>query len=108
MFCKSCDTWVNMASGIVQTVICDEKLAEDTRIEEIFYHTMEEVVSRLEDSTDVEAPVDNGRLLVTRDIDRTRVDPYSNSLFLFCGRRRDRIKALHFEKLSADFCYPHI
>ena len=24
--------------------------------------------------------------------------PYSNSLFLFCGRRCDRIKALHFEK----------
>ena len=26
------------------------------------------------------------------------LDPFSNSLFLFCGRRRDRIKALHFEK----------
>lgn len=26
------------------------------------------------------------------------LDPYSNSLFLFCGRRCDRIKALHFEK----------
>ena len=27
-----------------------------------------------------------------------QMDPYSNSLFLFCGRRCDRIKALHFEK----------
>ena len=27
-----------------------------------------------------------------------QLDPYSNSLFLFCGRRCDRIKALHFEK----------
>lgn len=26
------------------------------------------------------------------------MDPYSNSLFLFCGRRCDRIKALHFDK----------
>ena len=26
-----------------------------------------------------------------------RLDPCSNSLFLFCGRRRDRIKALYFE-----------
>lgn len=26
------------------------------------------------------------------------MDPYSNSLFLFCGRRCDRIKALHHEK----------
>lgn len=27
-----------------------------------------------------------------------QMDPYSNVLFLFCGRRCDRIKALHFEK----------
>lgn len=26
-----------------------------------------------------------------------KLDPCSNSLFLFCGRRRDRIKALMFE-----------
>jgi transposase len=25
------------------------------------------------------------------------LDPYSNSLFLFCGRRADRIKALYYE-----------
>ena len=26
-----------------------------------------------------------------------KLDPYSNSLFLFCGRRADRIKAVHYE-----------
>lgn len=26
-----------------------------------------------------------------------RLDPFSNSLFLFCGRRSDRIKALYWE-----------
>ena len=25
------------------------------------------------------------------------LDPFSNTLFLFCGRRRDRIKALYIE-----------
>ena len=27
-----------------------------------------------------------------------KLDPYSNALFLFCGRRCDRIKALHYDK----------
>ena len=26
-----------------------------------------------------------------------RLDPFNNTLFLFCGRRRDRIKALYWE-----------
>ncbi|MFG6331466.1 MAG: IS66 family insertion sequence element accessory protein TnpB [Lachnospiraceae bacterium] len=26
-----------------------------------------------------------------------RLDPYSNSLFLFCGKRADRIKAVHYK-----------
>ena len=27
-----------------------------------------------------------------------RSDPFANTLFLFCGRRRDRIKGLYWEK----------
>ena len=38
----------------------------------------------------------NGLMGIIRD--SYRMDPYSNSLYLFCGRRCDRIKALHFEK----------
>ena len=26
-----------------------------------------------------------------------RLDPFSDSLFLFCGKRRDRVKALYWE-----------
>ena len=28
------------------------------------------------------------------------LDPFTNTLFLFCGRRRDRIKALYRETMS--------
>lgn len=37
----------------------------------------------------------NGLMAIVRDA--YHMDPYSNSLFLFCGRRCDRLKALHFE-----------
>ena len=30
------------------------------------------------------------------------------TLFLFCGTKKDRIKGILYEGLSADFCYPHI
>jgi transposase len=37
------------------------------------------------------------------------MDPLEKgTLFLFCGRRNDRIRGLTFEGLSAGFCYPHI
>ena len=29
------------------------------------------------------------------------LDPFTNTLFLFCGRRRDRIKALYWERICA-------
>ena len=36
------------------------------------------------------------------------LDLFDNSAFLFCGRRRDRLKVLLWEDLSAGFCYPNI
>ena len=36
------------------------------------------------------------------------LNPYEKDiLFLFCGTRRDRIRGLLYEGLSAGFCYPH-
>ena len=28
---------------------------------------------------------------------KVELDPFTNTLFLFCGRRRDRVKALYWE-----------
>lgn len=67
MFCKSRDTWKNMPSGLLQTVLCDEKLQYSyDRIDELFYYTMKEIVDRLETDTSVVAPVDNSRVLTPR------------------------------------------
>ena len=37
------------------------------------------------------------------------MDPLEKgTLYLFCGRRNDRIRCLTYEGLSAGFCYPNI
>jgi transposase len=44
--------------------------------------------------TDMRKSIDGFAALVQRSFE---LDPFSNSLFLFCGRRRDRLKALLWE-----------
>lgn len=81
MFCKSRESWGNMPRGLIQTVLCDEKLATDySRIDELFYHAMQATVDGINDSTEVAAPVDNGRALVARDVDCQRMNNWKNRL----------------------------
>lgn len=44
--------------------------------------------------TDMRRSIDGLAALVKQSF---KLDPFSNSLFLFCGKRRDRIKALYWE-----------
>lgn len=44
--------------------------------------------------TDMRKAIDGLAALVEQNFN---LSPYENSLFLFCGRRRDRIKALYWE-----------
>ena len=48
----------------------------------------------------------DGLMMIIRDT--FMLDPYANALYLFCGRDSRKLKALHYEKLSEAFCYPHI
>lgn len=81
MFCKSRKSWKNMPSGLLQTVLCDEKLQESyDRIDELFYYTMKEVVNRLEVTNSVSAPVDSGRDLTPRNLDTQRMTNWKNRL----------------------------
>ena len=36
------------------------------------------------------------------------LDPYSNALYIFCGRRSDRIKALYYEKDGFTLLYKRL
>ncbi|MDO9535224.1 MAG: IS66 family insertion sequence element accessory protein TnpB [Bacillota bacterium] len=44
--------------------------------------------------TDMRRSIDGLAALVQQSF---RLDPFSDSLYLFCGKRRDRIKALYWE-----------
>ncbi len=81
MFCKSRSSWKNMPGGLLQTVLCDEKLQSSyTRIDELFYYTMEKIVNRLETDVSVAAPVDNGRDLTPRKSDLQKMTNWKNHL----------------------------
>jgi hypothetical protein len=81
MFCKSRKSWKNMPSGLLQTVLCEEKLEDSyERIDELFYYTMKAIVERLEINTCVTAPVDNGRDLTPRKSDIQRMTNWKNHL----------------------------
>lgn len=81
MFCKSREGWKNMPSGLLQTVLCNEKLQDSyDRIDELFYYTMKQIVERLESNLTVLAPVDNGRDLTPRKSDLQKMTNWKNRL----------------------------
>ena len=81
MFCKSRKSWKNMPSGLLQSVLCDEKLQIlYYRIDELFYYTMKKIIERLDLYTRVNSPVDNCRDLTPRNIDHTRMSNWKNRL----------------------------
>lgn len=74
MFCKSRSSWVNMPGGLLQTVLCDEKIQNTyTRIDECFYYTMNEVKERLANSIEVYNPTDTTISLLLTQNHRTEM-----------------------------------
>ena len=51
--------------------------------------------------TDLRRGIDGLAQIVQQQFE---LDPFSNSLFLFCGKRRDRIKALLWEGMALFCC----
>ena len=55
--------------------------------------------------TDLRLGIDGLAALVKQQFS---LDPFENCLFLFCGRRRDRIKALYWEGNGFLLLYKHL
>ena len=51
--------------------------------------------------TDLRKGIDGLARLVQQQFE---LDPFTNTLFLFCGQRRDRIKGLYWEKDASSCC----
>lgn len=78
MFCKSRSSW-QMPGGLIQSVLCDEKIQSYDRIDEMFYYTMKEVCTRLELNKEVDNPTSEQSLLLKQK-DKDKVNNLYNRL----------------------------
>lgn len=85
MFCKSRESW-QMPGGLIQSVLCDEKIQDYKRMDEMFYYTMKEVQSRLEEDKEVKNPTSEQSLLL-KDKDEDKVKN-------LCNRLKDKLSKL--------------
>ena len=85
MFCKSRESW-QMPGGLIQSVLCDEKIQDYKRMDEMFYYTMKEVQSRLEEDKEIKNPTSEQSLLL-KDKDKDKVKN-------LCNRLKDKLSKL--------------
>lgn len=99
MFCKSRDSWVNMPGGLLQTVLCDEKFQNGySRLDEIFYYTMKEIKTRLENSIETYNPTDTALPLLTTEKHRAKMNNWSSRL----GNELDKLSILFDDECDKD------
>lgn len=79
MFCKSRSDW-KMPGGLIQSVLCDEKIQNYDRIDEMFYYTMKEVAKRLDNDIEVYNPTDEEQSLLLKESDRDKMNNLTNRL----------------------------
>ena len=80
VFCKSRSFWVNMAAGLIQTVVCDETYTKYDRLDETFYHTMVAVRDRLNETIEVYNPTNTSISLLQTLEHREKVENWRNRL----------------------------
>ena len=79
MFCKSRSDW-KMPGGLIQSVLCDEKIQDYERLDEIFYYTMKEISKRLDNDIEVYNPTDKEQSLLLKQSDKDKMNNLCNRL----------------------------
>lgn len=85
MFCKSRSDW-KMPGGLIQSVLCDEKIQNYERLDEMFYYTMEEVKNRLDSDIEVCNPTDKEQSLLLKESDRDKMNNLKNRLTSYLAK----------------------
>ena len=98
MFCKSRAGWVNMPGGLLQTVLCDEKLQNYHRLDEAFYYTMVEIKRHLDTSVEVSNPTDLSISLLQTESHRQKMRNWCSKL----NNKLSELNILFDKDCSAD------
>ena len=85
MFCKSRCNW-NMPGGLIQSVLCSEKIQSYDRLDKVLYYTLEEIRLRLEYNTEVYNPTDTSLSLLLNETHKTKMENLKNRLDTFINK----------------------
>lgn len=103
-FCKSRDSW-NMPGGLIQTVLCDEKIQDYTRIDEMFYYTICSIRDRLMYNKEVYNPTDSSQSLLLVQEDRDKLENLYNRLNTYISKLNILFDSDCTEKQAKDAWY---
>ena len=103
-FCKSRDSW-KMPGGLIQTVLCDEKIKNYSRIDEMFYYTICAIRDRLRYNKEVLNPTDSSQSLLLVQEDRDKIDNLYNRLDLYIPKLDILFDSNCTEKQAKDAWY---
>lgn len=103
-FCKSRDSW-NMPGGLIQTVLCDEKIQDYTRIDEMFYYTICSIRDKLMYNKEVYNPTDSSQSLLLVQGDRDKLENLYNRLNTYISKLNVLFDSDCTEKQAKDAWY---
>lgn len=84
-FCKSREYW-KMPGGLIQTVLCDERIQDYSRMDEMFYYTICAIRDRLKYNKEVYNPTDSTQSLLLVQEDRDKLDNLYNRLDTYIAK----------------------